>query len=186
MIPTSTCLVAKIAIWSSERSTTYNGTSNRGVYDYRNGSGTTIKIVRTPKSGRTIDTRTSDATIVYCTLAEMARKANGSLFESKMKRYEEEKGINEDDAEAKAESKLRGFEHFYAIIGYFMNLQYGPIHKKIMDAVYEYMDDGHGRTNKSIRMAVKANKHVLEEFLDSDEESDAPEEKESVKDEGTD
>jgi hypothetical protein len=148
----------------------------------------------TVKKRKDVDDRNADKRCehrVYCTPADMARKENGSLFETKMKRYVEEKRINEDDSEAKAESKLRESDlsicmHKYCtLIGYFINLQYGPTHKKIMDAVYDYMDDGHGRT-KPIRMAVKANKHVLEEFLDSDEESDAPEEKESDEDEGTD
>jgi hypothetical protein len=59
-----------------------------------------------------------------------------------------------------------------------MRSQHGPLHKQIMDTVYDSMDDGNGK-RKTTRMALRAHRHELEEFLDSDEEDSDQDEEDS-------
>ena len=99
-------------------------------------------------------------------------------------------GMNEEEAMAKAEDKLRAddwkiFMNKYAtLIGYIMKLQGGKIHTKIMDTVRMYNQVGYDEPT-SVRMALKIYRHQLEEYLehydypDSDSESDVDDDNES-------
>jgi hypothetical protein len=116
-------------------------------------------------------------------------KKNGPQFSTKMKKYVEEKGMGREEAQTKAEDKLRdsdlnGFLYKYGtLLEQLLRLQHGSLHKKILDTVYDNVDDGLGK-KKAIRMALRAHRHEFEEFLESDEdESEADEDGKDDQDE---
>jgi hypothetical protein len=53
-------------------------------------------------------------------------------------------------------------------------LQHGPVHERLMDTVYDFMDDCNSKV-KSIRLALRANRYVFEDYLSPDEENDGSE-----------
>ena len=92
-------------------------------------------------------------------------------------------GMEEKEAKQRAEKKLKEedlkelLKQYGILIKNIMRIRYGPIHKTIMKSISEFVDDGYEK-GKSIRMALRKYRHLLEELLEEEEEEEEQEEEE--------
>jgi hypothetical protein len=111
---------------------------------------------------------------VFDILMDKAREENKDQWVRKYEKYIEE-GMSKQKAQEKTEDKIyvkdmQMFTRNYGkLIQYILQLKNGPIHAHVMDDVQDFLSEGYGE-NKSIRMALKKNRHILEELWDDDTE----------------
>ncbi|XP_033741828.1 uncharacterized protein LOC117328408 [Pecten maximus] len=131
----------------------------------------------------------SEENEVFNSLMNESRSSNEVKWNKKYDKYVNE-GMSDDEAQTKANEKMESedmekfYQNYKAIIQYILQLRNGMIHGKIMDDVTEFIDDGYG-DSKAIKMALKKNRHVLEELWD-DESEDEESEDDSEDDESDD
>lgn len=68
------------------------------------------------------------------------------------------------------------------LIQYILQLQNGSIHAKVMDDVNDFLSEGQIERN-AIRMALKRNRHVLDEMWDNESDMETDEGLESEEEE---
>jgi hypothetical protein len=83
----------------------------------------------------------------------MVKRINAGKRERKVNEYVCVRGMTEEDAENKVETKFLDVNKktFIVLLKYLTNLQHGTLHKKIVDKVNEYTHQGFD-LDKAVRM----------------------------------
>ncbi|XP_069122470.1 uncharacterized protein [Argopecten irradians] len=137
----------------------------------------------------------SEEHVVFNAIMTKANSVNEEEWNKKYDKYVNE-GMSDDEAKAKTEEKMKVkdmdqfIKDYGSIIMSILKLQNGKIHEKVMNDVTELIDDGYD-DRKAIKMALKKNRHVLDEMWDGEdsdgdedeEEEDSDDDEESEKDE---
>ena len=115
---------------------------------------------------------------VFENLMQLSKNSNEELWQEKYDKYIEH--MSQAEAETTADIKIepldvKEFMKKYASLimyMYIINLRDGPVHEKVMEAVYQFLTDGYDE-RRAVRKAIKTYKHLIQDYVDEDEEDDS-------------
>ncbi|XP_056006716.1 glutamic acid-rich protein-like [Ostrea edulis] len=134
------------------------------------------------------DSDAEEDNIVFRQMAHKARKHTAAEWQKRYEKYLNQ-NMSEKKASKKADEKTKGetYQQFRKLYERFLydqyQLQEDTTHEQVTDAIDEFVSDNHG-LKKSIKMALRKNKYLLESYLDKyDNDEDEEEDKEEDEEE---